>query len=453
MTIFGVLRVTDQMIDLKALLIEREEFEGSMVSKLREGLSQGASQVRALREINDTLNKRLSAAAPPQQKKLHLKLGVVHFYLGHTQTAIDHLKQSEGPLASFFLGRAYNLRGDFDDALKAFDKAEKTGYAVQQVQLQKAGVLRGQGETAQAKQILVKLKEMAAHNAEYHFQDGGVAEAEGDTLRAVKGYERAVELDPSHAGALFRLAFLNDLAGNDDESISLYERCLKHPPVGKGVLYNLGVLYEDNDRFDKASECFRRLTKADPLDERARLFSKDAEAAMSQTYSPDEEQVSVQFKQVMETPITDFELSVRSRNCLKRMNIRTLGDLTRVSEIQLLSSKNFGETSLDEIKIIMDAKLLRIGQSLDQGQQYEMRYRNPVQNISPEEQEKLSRPVSDLNLSVRARKCMNRLNITTISELCNRTNDELMEAKNFGITSLNEVKEKLTIMGLKLRGE
>jgi DNA-directed RNA polymerase subunit alpha len=442
------MHVTEPMIDLKALLIEREEFEGSMVSKLREGLSQGASQIRALREINDTLGKRLAAAAPPQQKKLHLKLGVVHFYLGHTQTAVDHLKQSEGPLAAFFLGRAYNLRGDYDDALKSFEKAEKTGYAVQQVQLQKAGVLRAQGETTQAKQILVKLKEMAAHNAEYHFQDGGIAEAEGDTIRAVKGYERAVELDPSHPGALFRLGFLNDLAGNDSEAISMYERCLKHPPVGKGVLY------EDNERFDKAAECFRRLTKADPLDERARLFAKDADAAQSQTYSPDEEQVSVQFKQVMETPITDFELSVRSRNCLKRMNIRTLGDLTRVSEMQLLASKNFGETSLDEIKIIMDAKQLRIGQSLDQGQQYEqMRYRNPVQNVSPEEQEKLSRPVSDLNLSVRARKCMNRLNITTIGELCGRTNDELMEAKNFGITSLNEVKEKLTAMGLKLRGE
>jgi DNA-directed RNA polymerase subunit alpha len=447
------LRVTDQFVDLKALLVEREEFEGSMVTKLREGLAQGASQVRALREINDILNKRIAAAAGPQQKKLHLKLGVVQFYLGHTQIAIDHLKQSDGPLAAFFLGRAYNLRGDFDDALKAFDKAEKSGYAVQQVQLQKAGVLRGQGDYAHAKQILVKLKDMAAHNAEYHYQEGGVAEAEGDTVRAVKGYERAIELDPSHPGALFRMGFLNDLAGNDDDAISHYERCLKHPPIGKGVLYNLGVLYEDNERFDKASECFRRLVKADPLDERARLFSKDADAALTMYYSPDEEQVSVQFKQVMETPITDFELSVRSRNCLKRMNIRTLGDLTRVSEIQLLASKNFGETSLDEIKIIMDAKQLRIGQSLDQGQQYEMRYRNPTQNISPEEQEKLSRPVSDLNLSVRARKCMNRLNITTLGELCNRTNDELMEAKNFGITSLNEVKEKLTAMGLKLRGE
>ena len=63
----------------------------------------------------------------------------------------------------------------------------------------------------------------------------------------------------------------------------------------------------------------------------------------------------------------------------------------------------------------------------------------------------LNKPVSDLNLSVRARKCMNRLNITTLGELCQRTQDELLEAKNFGMTSLKEVTEKLVTYGLKLR--
>ena len=143
-------------------------------------------------------------------------------------------------------------------------------------------------------------------------------------------------------------------------------------------------------------------------------------------------------------------LSVRSRNCLKRMNIRTLGDLTRVTEPQLLASKNFGETSLEEIKAIMAQKGLRIGQSLEQGQQYEFRYR-PQANLSPEEQAVLGKPVSDLNLSVRARKCMNRLNITTLGELVQRTADELLEAKNFGQTSLTEVRERLGQFNLKLR--
>ncbi len=169
-------------------------------------------------------------------------------------------------------------------------------------------------------------------------------------------------------------------------------------------------------------------------------------------YSPEEEQSTKMYSQVLEVPVTDFELSVRSRNCLKKMGIRTLGDLTRISEPSLLASKNFGETSLDEIRIIMTSKGLRVGQSLEQGTQFEMRYR-PQQQLSPEEQALLSKPVSELNLSVRARKCMNRLNIMALADLVSRTADELLEAKNFGQTSLTEVREKLEQIGLKLRGD
>jgi DNA-directed RNA polymerase subunit alpha len=444
--------VTETLIDLRALMVEREDFEGGMVSKLREGLAQGGPQVRKLREIIDILEKRLAVAAGPQQKKIHLKLGIAHFFLGHMAAAVEHLSKSEGPLAAFYLGQAQVNQHKYDDAVASFDRAEKSGYSAQQVQLQRAGVLRLQGRIGDAKAILGKLKDAAAHNAEYYYQEGGIAESEGDTARAARSYERAVELEPRHSAALFRLGFLNDLQGNDSEAIGYYERCLKYPPIGKGALYNLGVLYEDNDQYDKAAECYRRLNKADPTDERAKLFVKDAEASLSMYYSPEDEQQNVAFRQVMEIPITDFELSVRSRNCLKRMNIRTLGDLTRVTESQLLASKNFGETSLEEIRAIMNAKQLRIGQSLEQGQQYEFRYR-PQQNLSPEEQAALNKPVSDLNLSVRARKCMNRLNISTLGELVKRTADELLEAKNFGMTSLTEVREKLTQLNLKLRGD
>ncbi len=458
--------MTESLIDLRALLVEREDFEGGMVGKLREGLAQGGPQVRNLKDIIDTLTKRLAVAAGPQQKKIHLKLGIANYFLGHVRHAVEHLHKTEGPLSSFFLGQAHVALGQsrqyleddsdntdhYEAAVKAFEKAEKSGYAAQQVQLQRAGVMRLQGHLGDAKGILTKLKDAAAHNAEYYYQEGSLAESEGDIPRAAKYYERSVELEPRHSAALFRLGFLNDQQGNDHDAIGFYERCLKYPPVGKGVLYNLGVLYEDNDMYDKAADCFRRLAKADPRDERAKLFVRDAEASLSMHYSPEDEQLSAAGRIVLEIPITDFELSVRSRNCLKRMNIRTLGDLTRVTEPQLLASKNFGETSLEEIRAIMNAKGLRVGQSLDQGQQYEFRYR-PQQNLSPEEQATLNKPVSDLNLSVRARKCMNRLNIGTLGELVQRTADELLEAKNFGQTSLTEVRERLGQFNLKLRGD
>ena len=76
-----------------------------------------------------------------------------------------------------------------------------------------------------------------------------------------------------------------------------------------------------------------------------------------------------------------------------------------------------------------------------------------VANLSPDEQALMDRPISDLNLSVRARKCMTRLGLTTIGELVRKSMDDLLECKNFGVTSLNEVREKLTQANLKLRGE
>ena len=113
------------------------------MSKLREGLAQGGPQVRNLKDILDTLTKRLAVAAGPQQKKIHLKLGVANYFLGHVRAAVDHLKQAEGPLAAFFLGQAHVALGQakpyaegeaaadtvdhYDAAVKAFDKAEKSG--------------------------------------------------------------------------------------------------------------------------------------------------------------------------------------------------------------------------------------------------------------------------------------------------------------------------------------
>ncbi len=76
-----------------------------------------------------------------------------------------------------------------------------------------------------------------------------------------------------------------------------------------------------------------------------------------------------------------------------------------------------------------------------------------TESLSADEQAVLLRPISDLSLSVRARKCMVRLGITTIGELLRRTGDELLECKNFGVTSLNEVRDKLTTQALKLRGD
>ena len=66
-------------------------------------------------------------------------------------------------------------------------------------------------------------------------------------------------------------------------------------------------------------------------------------------------------------------------------------------------------------------------------------YHDPVEDLSPEDKALLAKPINDLNLSVRARKCMSKLGINTVAELIVHTGDELLECKNLRRgTSLNE---------------
>jgi DNA-directed RNA polymerase subunit alpha len=70
--------------------------------------------------------------------------------------------------------------------------------------------------------------------------------------------------------------------------------------------------------------------------------------------------------------------------------------------------------------------------------------------IDPETEVKLRMTVADMKLSVRASNCLESENINTVRDLVQRTEDQLLEVRNFGETTLTEVKEKLTELGLRL---
>jgi DNA-directed RNA polymerase subunit alpha len=55
-------------------------------------------------------------------------------------------------------------------------------------------------------------------------------------------------------------------------------------------------------------------------------------------------------RQILNTPVEELELSVRSSNCLKNANIKTIGELTRKTEDDIGKTRNFGKKSLQEIK-------------------------------------------------------------------------------------------------------
>jgi len=64
--------------------------------------------------------------------------------------------------------------------------------------------------------------------------------------------------------------------------------------------------------------------------------------------------------------------------------------------------------------------------------------------------DRLETPISDLDLSVRAANCMEVEGITTLADLCGRTEESLLAIRNFGKTSLKEISKKLDERGLSL---
>jgi DNA-directed RNA polymerase subunit alpha len=66
-------------------------------------------------------------------------------------------------------------------------------------------------------------------------------------------------------------------------------------------------------------------------------------------------------RKVLQTPVDELELSVRSHNCLRAANIKTIADLVRRDETELLKFRNFGRKSLAELSEIIEAEKLSFG--------------------------------------------------------------------------------------------
>lgn len=437
------------MIDVKQILGDAGPF-GSEEVKLLMHASVGP-QVGELRQEMNALQMRAEEAKLPEP--LSLRLGILCYIFGRHPQAIDAFAQCPGSaLAAWYSAASLTALGRHMDAAAQYDEAARRGQDDIACKLMKAGSIRASGGIDEAEKMLRSVASAAASRAEYSFQMGCILADRGDTFGAVEYFERAVDMDPHHSRALFWLAAENALRGNDEDAIRLYEQSLSKPPFYMGALLNLGLLYEDNENYSSAAFCFRKILEFDPMNERARLYLKDIDATKDMYYDEDSLRMEQKLQQLLGRPVTDFELSVRSRNCLASMNIHSLGDLTEVSEQELLAGKNFGETSLLEIRELLATHGLRIGQNLHKASKaHEITIEQT--NLSPHEQAVLNNPVTDLNLSVRSRKCMARLGITTLGQLLQKTPDELLSSRNFGVTSLNEIRAKLGEQNLKLRND
>lgn len=304
------------------------------------------------------------------------------------------------------------------------------------------------GEPDEVRQELEAIEETEENRYELMFLRGYLQELSYDREGALANYQALLDENPDHTEAAFRAAVLYDQSGADDIAVELYERCTVKSPAPMNALINLAMLYEERGEFGKAEGCLLDVLEEHPNHHRAKHFLQSVESSYTMVFDEQHQRDREQRDAVLDVPISDFELSVRARNCLRQMNIKTLGDLLRISESELLSYKNFGETSLNEIKAMLSQKGLTLGQGAQPVEQ--PTFSKPAA-VSPDTGANLDKPVSELELSVRSRKALQRLGITTVGELSIRSEPELINIKNFGQTSLTEIKRQLAAHGLSLR--
>lgn len=438
----------------------------------REALLEAKNRVYEKRETIGALQQMVvemetaveQARSSDKARETSFRLGAALWLLGRYREAVEPLEAVRTRKeAAYLLGECYEKAGRLDEAKDCFERASRGAQDDFDLSLKLINIRRQKGEPEKAIAELEKLAKTHENEPALHCLLGQCLEDIGEYESAMNSYERAIEISPQFAPAAFRLAHALDLRGNDEEARKYYEMCREMPQIYPNALINLGLLYEDYGDYKKAIECYEQVLERDPTHARARLFRADAEASLTMYYDEEKEKIAGRRASVLDIPVTDFELSVRSRNCLEKMRIRTIGDLTRVTEPQLLAYKNFGETSLNEIKQMLASKGLRLGQALEEGgtalelvpedEDEEEEDEEPAGLPRPgsmSAEELLSRPVLDLQLSVRGRRAMDMLGVKTIADLIEKTEEDLLACRNFGQTSINEVKEKLRAYGLRL---
>jgi len=425
----------------------RETWTADDYEELTEMLSATGDTADKLREMVG----QIESENPDAKGAAAVKLGIARYMVCRFEAAIEALSAgTDNRDRRYFQACCCRHLGQYNKAIEEFERAKARGWEGPEIDLEIVEARAMSGDVDQAGKDLRSLEGKLGQTAAYLCVRGLVDELAGDIEAAGEAYEQAVETDENSAAALFRLAYFQDLYGEDEQAMELYTRCLGIQPAHVGALMNLAVLYEDAEQYDQASHCLRRILAINPSHWRARLFLRDAEASKTMYFDEDRAKMMAQRNAILETPVTDFELSVRARNCLKKMDITTLGDLVNTPESRLLEYKNFGETSLKEIRDMLALKGLRLGQALEEEASAELGDMFDTDAAAHGREGVLGTPLGQVELSVRARKALESLRIETLGDLVQKTEAELLACRNFGQTSLNAIRQTLSQFGLRL---
>ena len=152
--------------------------------------------------------------------------------------------------------------------------------------------------------------------------------------------------------------------------------------------------------------------------------------------------------------LSDVGLSVRLSNCLINMGLTTLGELASLSEVELLRQPNLGKKSMNEVKELLSS-IESFAPSEECTDEQRMECADDKDGldfltIKEPQTSTFLRPVLSLELTPRARTVMANQGITTVGELVQLTESELLRTRNVGKLTIDNLKSVLAQLGLSL---
>ncbi|MCS6969479.1 MAG: tetratricopeptide repeat protein [Planctomycetes bacterium] len=361
------------------------------------------------------------------------RMALVHYAVGRYADAAELLDERDAH-GALLLGMIHAELGDHAEARACLQVASKS---LPEARAELVRALVAAHALDEAERVLTQVPA----GAERDFATGQLAEAKGQIEAAINAYEAALQGDHEHVEAAFRIGCLLDRIGDDELAADHYLICADTWPAYLPGVINLGILYDERGEPNAAIDCFRQVLAYEPRHARARALLRDAKASRTMYYDEKEERERERMDKVMRTSVNDFELSVRSRNCLTKMNIYTVGDLLRITESEMLAYKNFGETSLKEVRDALAQRGLRLGMFKNEGDHGQTKV----------DQRMLGESVDRLDLSPRAAQVVHELGISRIGDLLQYTDLDLYKAKGSGQSVVQELCTALGACGASVR--
>ena len=264
------------------------------------------------------------------------KMGVCQFLLGKFKDALETLQSADGSAMAFFLPGALSVRAwSYEDAIGVYGQAQTSGYNEDQCKIGIAEAHRYAGRIEEALAILDNIFGPAEQTADYMYQRAATVAAVGGRMEeaialATNGPCKPTKTTPARCSAWHSKTIA---WATTKSALNLYERAAKAiSDRNWSALINLGLIYEDNGQLRQSADVLQAHSGLlHPDHPQTLLYMKDASATGNMLYDEEAQRRNDRLAQTLNMPVTNFELSVRSRNCLQKMGIDTIGDLTRTT--------------------------------------------------------------------------------------------------------------------------